>query len=835
MSKDIFVDLILPVPLRQLFTYKVPSDLVNECIPGKRAIVQFGKKKIYSAIIKNVHQNKPSGHATKDILDIIDNQSIIDENQFRFWEWMADYYMCSLGDVYKAALPAGLRLESNTSISYNNEFFDSDSSDFEDIKFTPKENLILDSLQKSRTLNLNEINDILSLKNSLPHVKSLYDKGAIKIEETLEKGFRAKTEKYLQLNPEIANDDALLEVLDKLMKRAPKQHQAMLNFLELSEFGTSPELKFINQKEFIKETDCSASIIKELVKKEILHVQLKDISRLEFDSGKNLELNQLNKNQLKAFEQINSLFNEKATVLLHGVTSSGKTEIYIHLIDKYLKNKKQVLYLLPEIALTSQIVERLKRVFGDKVGVFHSKYNDAERVETWKNIQSGKKTDDSKQYQLILGVRSSIFLPFKNLGLVIVDEEHENTFKQYNPAPRYQARDAAILLASIHGAKTLLGSATPSIESYFNAKSGKFGLVNLNERHLDIAMPEIIISNIKEARRKKQMKSHFSPLLLDHIQLALEQKEQVILFQNRRGFAPYIECHSCGWIPKCEHCDVSLTYHRHTNQLVCHYCGFSYTNLKSCPECKETDVRTRGFGTEKVEEDLKLLFPEAEIKRLDLDTSRGKKSHSKIIADFESQKTNILVGTQMISKGLDFENVSLVGVLDANQMLHFPDFRAYERSFQLMAQVGGRAGRKNKQGKVVIQTISPENPIIQFVKNNDYQNLFNSQIIERKQFKYPPFNRLISITLKHKNKELLDKASGEYANWLKKAMKENVIGPEYPIIGKIYNLYLKTILIKIEKASLSAAYKKYIFEASEHLLKQEGCKSLQIVYDVDPY
>jgi len=833
MSKDYFVDLILPIPIRQLFTYRVPRALVNECEQGKRAVVQFGKKKIYSAVIRHVHQNPPQNHQTKEILNIIDNQPIISQEQFVFWEWMADYYMCSLGDVYKAALPAGLRLESNTNISYNNEFF-KNANDSGNWNFTPKETIILDSLKDSNSLSLTDVNDILSLKNSLPHIKSLYDKGAIKVQETLEKGFRAKTVKHLQLNPQIADDENLNNVLNSL-KKAPKQYQTFSLFLEMSNYGIDDELKTVSQKKLIEKSNCSVPTITGLVKKEILLVELKDVSRLEFSSQENQRFNRLNENQLDAFNQIQSQFNEKETILLHGVTSSGKTEIYIHLIDRYLKTGKQVLYLLPEIALTSQIVERLKRVFGDKVGVYHSKYNDAERVETWQNIQDNNPNNDLKQYQIILGVRSSIFLPFKNLGLIIIDEEHENTFKQFKPAPRYQARDSAILLANLHGAKTILGSATPSVESYFNAMSGKFGLVSLQQRHLNIAMPEIIISNIKEARRKKQMKSHFSPLLLEHIKTALDQKEQVILFQNRRGFAPYIECHSCGWIPKCEHCDVSLTYHRHTNQLVCHYCGFSYTSLQSCPDCKETDIRTRGFGTEKVEEDLKLMFPDAEIKRLDLDTSRGKKSHSKLIADFKNQNIDILVGTQMISKGLDFENVSLVGILDANQMLHFPDFRAYERSYQLMAQVGGRSGRKNKQGKVIIQTISPNNPIIHYIKENDFENMFNEQIIERKQFKYPPFNRLISITLKHKNKNLLNNASEQYANWLKKAMKKNVIGPEYPIVSKINNLYLKTILVKIEKASLSSAYKKYIFEASEHLLKQDGCKSIQLVYDVDPY
>lgn len=832
MEPGYFVDLILPVPLRQLFTYRVPDFLTEECQEGKRAVVQFGKKKIYAALIKKVHQNKPTDFEAKELLNIIDNEPVVNQKQFRFWEWMATYYMCSEGEIYKAALPAGLRLESNTGIVYNQEYFDDEALSV-NWNFTPKETLILDALQSSKSLTLNDINDILSIKNSLPHIKKLYDKGAIKIHETLEKGFQSKTEKFLKLNENFATNEALNKVFDKL-KRAQKQSDVLSSFLELSNFGEERGLAEISQKELIQKSGATTQVINELIKKDILNLVVKDISRLEFKSPNALQISNLNEYQLSAFEQIKTQFIEKDAVLLHGVTSSGKTEVFIHLINNYLQSGKQVLYLLPEIALTSQIVERLRNVFGTKVGVYHSKYNDAERVETWNNINSDN-PNSNNQYQLILGVRSSIFLPFNNLGLIIVDEEHENTYKQFNPAPRYQTRDSAIVLAKIHGAKVLLGTATPSIESYYNAKTGKYGLVLLKERHLNIALPEIEIADIKEARRKKQMKSHFTPTLLENLQLALDKKEQVILFQNRRGFAPYIECHECGWIPRCEHCDVSLTYHRHTNQLVCHYCGFSYTKLQVCAKCKSTEIRTRGFGTEKVEEELKIFFPQAEIKRLDLDTSKGKKSHSRIITDFENKRIDILVGTQMISKGLDFENVSLVGILDANQMLNFPDFRAYERSYQLMAQVGGRAGRKNKQGKVVIQTISPDNPLIQFVQQNDYENMFKSQLFERKQFKYPPFNRLIYITLKHKNKELLDKAAHHYATWLKKAMKENVIGPEYPIVSKVHDLFLKTILIKIEKSTLAAAYKKYIIEASEHLLKQSAGKSIQIVYDVDPY
>lgn len=831
-EKDLFVDLILPVPIRQLFTYKVPYNLIEKCEIGKRAIVQFGKKKVYSSIIQNIHNTEPQNFEIKEISDIIDDAPIVNKNQFHFWEWMANYYMCSQGDVYKAALPAGLRLESNTSITYNEEFFENEAnSNF--LNFNAKETSILDALNHKRYLNINEINDLLKVKSSLTHIKSLYDKGAIIVQENLDRGFQAKTQKYLTLNPEIANDDSLNNIYDQL-KRAKKQQEILGQLLELINYEEGSPLKEISQKQFMNDTGATSAAISQLVKKDIIQVIQKDISRLDFSTYENIHLNALNEVQQIAFAEIKSLFEEKTTVLLHGVTSSGKTEIYIHLIAEFLKKGQQVLYLLPEIALTSQIVERLKKAFGNKVGVYHSKYSDSERVETYKNVL-GDVINEDNRYQIILGVRSSIFLPFNNLGLIIVDEEHENTFKQFNPAPRYQARDAAVFLAHLHKSKVLLGSATPSIESYYNAKAGKYGLVTITQRHQNIAMPEIKIANIRDAKRKKQMKSHFTPLLLSHIENALNNNEQVILFQNRRGFAPYIECHSCGWIPKCEHCDVSLTYHQHTNQLVCHYCGFSYTGPNNCPDCKDADIRTRGFGTEKIEEELKLMFPERVTKRMDLDTSKGKKAHARLIADFENQNIDILVGTQMISKGLDFANVSLVGILDANQMLHFPDFRAYERSYQLMAQVSGRAGRKNKQGQVVIQTMSPENPIVQLVRMNDYEGMFKIQTFERQNFRYPPYNRLINITLKHKDKKLLDYATEHYANWLKKAMKENVIGPEYPIVSKIYKLYLKSILIKIEKSTMAEAYKKYILEASDHLLKQEGFKSIQIVFDVDPY
>ncbi|OQX99468.1 MAG: primosomal protein N', partial [Bacteroidetes bacterium 4572_117] len=754
----LFADLILPVPLNQFFTYHIPAEFAKLCSPGKRVVVQFGRKKVYSAIIYRIHNNEPTSYKTKNILSVLDNEPIVNELQFKFWQWIAEYYICTIGEVYRAALPAGLKLESHTSIKYNADFFEFNESP-EDLSFSPKESILLDALKIHNKLNISEINSLLSLKNGITYVKSLYDKGAVEIEESLTKNYKAKKETYLCLNKNYETADKINLVLDGLNK-AKKQKELLLSFLELTFYGTDNQLQEISKHELIKHTNSNSSIVKELEKKGILKSNQKDISRLNTENGTIVEAKQLNNAQNSALKQVKEQFNGKETVLLHGVTSSGKTEIYIHLINETIKKGKQVLYLLPEIALSTQLVHRLKKHFGNQVGVYHSKFSDAERVEIWQNIQNAPSLENQTQYKIILGVRSSVFLPYSKLGLIIIDEEHENTFKQYNPAPRYHARDAALVLARIHGAKTLLGTATPSVESYFNAKSGKYGLVELNTRYQDIELPEIFIADIKEAKRKKQMKSHFTPLLLENIENVLKNKSQVILFQNRRGFAPYIECISCGSIPKCKHCDVSLTYHRHTNQLVCHYCGFTYTNNGSCKDCGSTSLQTRGFGTEKVEDELAVFFPGATIKRMDLDTTRGKHAHEKLIHKFEAGDIDILIGTQMVTKGLDFDNVSLVGVLDADQMLNFPDFRAYERSYQLMAQVAGRAGRKNKRGKVIIQTSSAGNEIINNVVNNDYLQMFYKQIEERKQFKYPPFIRLIHISVKHKNKQILDEASG---------------------------------------------------------------------------
>jgi primosomal protein N' (replication factor Y) len=829
---NLYVDLILPVPLKGSFTYHVTEEWAEHCIPGKRAVAPFGKKKIYSGIIYKVHENKPTDYQTKDILSVLDDEPLINEYQFRFWEWIADYYLCTLGEVYRAALPSGLKLESHTKIKYNDAFFE-DEENLSQVHFTKKENLLLDVLRNSKTLKISEVNKILSVKSSLAYIKSLYDKGAIEMEEAIIPLYRDKQESYIRLHENIENEEKLNIALDSL-SRAKKQKQLLFDFLELTKYGDKEQIAEIPKKELLDFANSTGTVLKELIKKEILQSYKKSISRLGIDENMLIDAKILNKAQKTALKEIKEQFKEKNTVLLHGVTSAGKTEIYIHLMNEIIKQEKQVLYLLPEIALSTQLIIRLKKHFGNKIGVYHSKFNDAERVEVWKNIQNSSNLHNQPKYEIILGVRSAVFLPFKNLGLIIIDEEHENTFKQYHPAPRYHARDAALVLAQIHGAKTLLGTATPSIESFFNAQTGKYGLVNLKTRYQDIELPEIFIADTKEARRKKQMKSLFTPLLLESIKEELDKGMKVILFQNRRGFAPYLECTACGEIPKCKNCDVSLTYHRHTNQLSCHYCGYSYTNTGKCNKCGSTAIRTRGFGTEKVEDELALMLPHAKIRRMDLDTTRGKKSHERLIHEFESGQIDVLIGTQMVTKGLDFDDVSLVGILDADQMLNFPDFRAYERSYQLMAQVAGRAGRKGKRGKVIIQTAHPDNMIIKNVIENNYQAMFQAQISERKMFQYPPFKRLIYITLKHKDKHVLDAGAKVFADWLRRIQPHNILGPEYPVINRTYNLYLKNIIIKLSKDEKSRRFKKNAVFLAQKLTEHENFKSLQIIFDVDP-
>lgn len=815
-----YADVILPLPLANVYTYTIPEEFQKEIKTGMRVTVPV-KNKIYTGIVYSIHLLKPTEYETKDIHSILDNKAIIRRPQLQFWEWISNYYQSFLGDVYKAALPSGLKLESETQVMLCEDF------ELLENNFSNKEWTVLDALGKNNALSVKDLEKQLGLKNALPILKSLLEKDAVAIHEKLVESYKPKKEDYVRLHTDFHDEENLRRAFD-ILGKAKKQLDLLMFFLDVSHSFKQKSTLEISRKTLLSESGFNATHLKGLCDKGILAIYTKDVGRLDLSVIETQERHELNKFQSKAYGEILDNFRRKNVVLLHGVTSSGKTEIYIHLIEDMLKAGRQVLYLLPEIALTSQLTARLKRVFGNKLGVYHSKFPDAERVEIWNNLLN------DKAYQVILGVRSSVFLPFRDLGLVIVDEEHENTYKQFDPAPRYHARNAAIMLAHMHGGKVLLGSATPSIESYNNALTGKFGLVELFQRHEEIALPQIIAVDTKELRRKKQMKSMYSPLLLEKIQLALDNKEQVILFQNRRGYAPYIECNSCGFIPKCKNCDVSLTVHKAFRALTCHYCGYTETIPTKCTACGHDKIDSKGVGTERIEDEIQELFPQARIARMDLDTTRTKTAYERIIDDFEKQKVDILVGTQMISKGLDFEHVSLVGILNADNMLNYPDFRAHERAFQLMAQVSGRAGRKNKQGTVILQTTDVKHPIIQQVIANDYKSMFRLQMQERELFKYPPYYRLIYIQMKHRDVQICNKAAAQMAKDLREVFGFRVLGPDNPPITRIQNLFIKRIVLKIEAEASNEEAKKLIHEASEKIQSLDLFKSLQIQLDVDP-
>lgn len=815
-----FVDVILPLPLQRCFTYAVPAELVPDLQVGCRVIVPFGRKKFYTAIVSHIHHEEPQGYEVKEVTSLLDNAPVILPFQMKLWEWVADYYLCTVGDVYKAAIPSGLKVESETQVQYNPDFEAQDA-------LSAREQKILDLLSVTPEQTVAQLEKESGLRNILPVINQLYAKEAIFVKEELRQAYKPKTEARVRLATPFANETRLRILFDQLA-RAPKQLALLMKYIELSGFASQKQLKEVAKSELLTRADASPAQFNELLKKEVFEVYHHEVGRLRETGRSLLDLNPLNEFQQQAYTQINECFLSKQVCLLHGVTSSGKTEIYIHLISEAIHQGKQVLYLLPEIALTTQITERLRKVFGDRLGIYHSKFPDAERVEIWK-----KQLSDTP-YEVILGVRSSVFLPFTRLGLVIVDEEHENTYKQQDPAPRYHARNAAIVLAGMYGAKTLLGTATPAIETYYNATSGKYGLVTLNTRYKDIQLPEILPIDIKELRRKKRMSGQFSPLLLEQMRVALEQKEQVILFQNRRGFAPMLECRTCGWVPKCVNCDVSLTFHKKMNQLTCHYCGYTISLPRVCPACEGTELLSRGFGTEKVEDDIKQIFPEARVARMDLDTTRTRSAYEKIIADFEHANTDILVGTQMVSKGLDFDHVSVVGILNADTMMNYPDFRAYERAFQLMAQVSGRAGRKHKRGKVILQTRGVDNPIIRQVMENDYEGMVNDQLAERQMFHYPPYYRLVYLFLKHKNPAIVDLAAHEMATRLRACFGERVCGPVEPPVARVQLLYIKKILLKIEARASMARVRELLRQVQRELAADERFKSLIVYYDVDP-
>ncbi len=781
-----------------------------------RVAVSFGKSKIYTALVYKIHNNEPTLYEAKEIHQILDEFPIVNKIQLKHWQWIAEYYMCALGDVYRASLPSAFLLESET-IIYKNESFTDESVLIDD------EFLIFEALQHQSQLTIHQIVDILDRKKVMPIVNSLLKKSAIYIKEEIYETYKPKLVKYVKLHSDYNANDSLNSLLEEL-SRAKKQREAILTYFQLA---TSK--KPIKAKELETKSNVSSAILNSLVDKNILEFYHLKTDRIHFKGDTN-SLKKLNEFQEKALIEIKDAFLQKDVTLLHGITSSGKTEVYTKLIQEVLDKGQQVLFLLPEIALTTQIITRLQAYFGKQISVFHSKYSMNERVEVWNNVLENK-----SKAQIILGARSSLFLPFSNLGLIVVDEEHETSYKQFEPNPRYNARDAAIVLAKIHQAKILLGSATPSLESYFNAQQKKYGFVELNRRFGNVQLPKIELIDIKEKHRKKEMKGHFSDRLLVLIQEALDEKEQVILFQNRRGFSPIVECKTCGVSPQCPNCDVSLTYHKYKNELRCHYCNYQRAMPNNCSACGSNTLDTKGFGTEQIELELKELFHDYSIGRMDLDTTRGKFGYQKIIGAFEAREIDILVGTQMLSKGLDFDNVSLVGILNADTMLNFPDFRAHERAYQLMVQVSGRAGRSKKQGNVAIQTYNPYHQILQQVSTTDYQTMFKEQLQERWQFKYPPYYRLIKITLKHRDYTKVD--SG--INWLFKALYnsfgEHVLGPTAPAVARIRNQYIKNVVIKIPPKQSLANTKNQIQKIKNTFEAVKEFRPIRFIIDVDAY
>jgi primosomal protein N' (replication factor Y) len=762
--KELYADIILPLSVKGRFTYAVSPELADAIAVGSVVLVPFATNKVYAGTVTDIHDKKPDFKNIKSILGLAQRVPRLNHQQLRLWEWISKYYICSEGEVMKAALPLAFMPDSDKEGNFSERY-------------------------------------------------------------------RAKEEFYVRLREGF--DEKSLEMAIDSLKRAPKQTRLLMDYLSLGGYDEKNGAAPVKRSELIGASDINISVLNGLIKKNILECYSEEVSRLKpIAPAVTKEPLSLSRAQLKALNDIKSAFREKEVVLLHGVTSSGKTEIYIHLILEELAKGKQVLYMLPEIALTTQIISRLRDYFGSAVGIYHSRFNDLEKVEIWEKT---KGVGNEERYGLVLGVRSSLFLPFENLGLIIIDEEHDGSYKQQDPAPRYNARDTAIILASLHKAKTVLGSASPSLESYANAVNGKYGLVELNERFGDVRLPDIILADTREAYRKKLMVSHFTPELLSAIDEALGKGEQIILFQNRRGFSPYVECAECGWIPRCDSCSVSLTYHKGINRLVCHYCGRRVDVPYRCGNCQSTSIRTKGFGTEKIEDEVKIVFPDVRIGRMDQDTTRGKNGFDRIIKEFEEGRIDVLVGTQMISKGLDFENLTVVGILNADNLLNFPDFRAHERGYQMIEQVSGRAGRRQKRGRVVIQTSDPQNRVIRQLLNHDYIGMFSAEINERRRFNYPPFRRMIRINMRHKNMALLDQVTGQVAAELRKLFGDAVLGPEYPMVSRVQLWYIKSIILKLEPNKELARSKRQIAEILSWAEKLPGASSLRISIDVDPY
>jgi primosomal protein N' (replication factor Y) len=810
-----YAEIVIPSALPRNYTWSVPAHLQELVSAGCRVEVNLGKSKKYAGIVKRLHEDKPDFFETKDILNVLDTEPVVFEEQLKLWEWIASYYMCCEGEVMAAALPAHFKLSSETILVYNEEYGDDFSALDHD------EYIVAEALLLKRELNLSEVQQLLDSSHVYPVINRLINKKVCYVWEALKQTFVPKKETFVLLNPEYDNEDKLSDLLNN-WTRAPKQMELLLSYLHL--IKTEGE---VTKSALLKKSGASEAQLKGLTDKKILRSEKRIIDRIKY-LPKNVTIDfTLTDAQQNALEGVKNQLQDKAVCLLHGVTSSGKTNIYIKLIEEYIKLGEQVLYMLPEIALTSQVIRRLQKHFGGYIGIYHSKFSQNERVEIWNKVKNG-------ELRVILGARSSVFLPFQNLGLVICDEEHDSSFKQQEPAPRYNGRDAAIYFASLFQAKTLLGSGTPSIESYFNATTGKYGMVELLQRYGDLKLPPIEFVDTRKIMQKDKSKVILSPVLIEAVSEVITRNKQVILFQNRRGYAPYQVCSICGWIPQCKYCDVSLTYHKLSNKLVCHYCGTTYPPVHSCAACGSDKFAQRNFGTEKIEEQLQEVFPDAKVARMDIDSVRGKNAHDVLIQQFEQKRIDILVGTQMVVKGLDFDNVDLVGILDADGLLHFADFRVNERAFQLMEQVSGRAGRKEETGKVLVQTSQPNHPLLQIVQRHDYKAMYSEELKKRKEFSYPPFTRIIHLTFKHKFREVVERAAVMYADALKGRYGSYIVGPAEPVIGRIRNQYLMELLIKLPRDTKTINQcKKDLLVQIAILHQDKSFRSVTVVADVD--
>ena len=819
-----FAELLLPLPIQGTYTYRIPEEMKEMVQVGNRVLVPFGRKKIYTAIVVLTHNQQPQGYQVKEILATLDTAPILRHPQLKFWQWIADYYLCTLGEVYKAALPSGLKVESETCISVNPDYEEKYPGELSD-----RARAIMEFTAQRGRVQINEITNATGFKNVEGLVNKMLELGAIHVSERVIDNYRPKTESCVRLTIDRNNEQMLHECFDQL-KRAKKQEQLLLAYLDLSRWlQRSKPTQEVTKTELLKRADVTAPVLSAMVQRGFFEIYKREINRFAELGTSLVKLPLLSEEQQRAYHEIHNTFKNKEVTLLHGVTSSGKTSIYMHLIADAMNQGKQALYLVPEIALTTQLTHRLRAVFGDRLLIYHSKFSDNERVDIWKRLLG------SSDPCVVIGVRSSIFLPYANLGLIIADEEHDASYKQQDPAPRYNGRNAAMVLAHMHGAKTLLGSATPSIEVYQHALKGNYGLVTLKTRYNDIKMPHVQVIDTKIARKKHEMKGMFSLDLIKECRHALDENEQVILFQNRRGYAPMVRCKECGWVPTCENCDVSLTYHKHVHTLSCHYCGYTLTLPDLCPACGLPCIEIVGYGTERIEDEIDQIFPDEKISRMDLDTTRNKNSYDHIIDDFSKHKTNILVGTQMVTKGLDFDAVSIVGILNADTMISFPDFRASERAFDMMEQVAGRAGRAHKQGKVVIQTSKPDDPIIDYVTHHDYEGFYKHEINERKQFGYPPFTRVINIYLKHRDDNVVGEVAVRYSTLLRQVFGHRVLGPEAPLVARVKNYYIRQLTLKMETEASMIKVKKILRDLYEQMVSMDSrMKSTILYYDVDP-